>query len=34
MKRRQHPKVAGYVVQLMNLLQIEQAAAKSKQRGL
>ena len=27
MKRRQHPKVAGYIVQLMNLLQIEQAAA-------
>jgi NitT/TauT family transport system ATP-binding protein len=27
MKRRQHPKVANYVVQLMNLLQIEQAAA-------
>jgi len=27
MKRRQHPKVATYVVQLMNLLQIEQAAA-------
>jgi NitT/TauT family transport system ATP-binding protein len=27
MKRRQHPKVAAYVVQLMNLLQIEQAAA-------
>jgi len=27
MKRRQHPKVATYIVQLMNLLQIEQAAA-------
>jgi NitT/TauT family transport system ATP-binding protein len=27
MKRRQHPKVAAYVVQLMKLLQIEQAAA-------
>jgi NitT/TauT family transport system ATP-binding protein len=27
MKRRQHPRVASYVVQLMNLLQIEQAAA-------
>ena len=27
MRRRQHPKVAAYVVQLMNLLQIEQAAA-------
>ena len=27
MKRRQHPKVGGFVVQLMNLLQIEQAAA-------
>jgi NitT/TauT family transport system ATP-binding protein len=27
MKRRQHPKVAAYIVQLMNLLQIEQAAA-------
>ncbi|MFO1158620.1 MAG: ABC transporter ATP-binding protein [Reyranellaceae bacterium] len=27
MKRRQHPKVASYVVQLMNLLQIDQAAA-------
>jgi NitT/TauT family transport system ATP-binding protein len=27
MTRRQHPRVAGYVVQLMNLLQIDQAAA-------
>jgi NitT/TauT family transport system ATP-binding protein len=27
MKRRQHPMVANYVVRLMNLLQIEQAAA-------
>jgi NitT/TauT family transport system ATP-binding protein len=27
MKRRQHPKVGAYVVELMNLLQIEQAAA-------
>jgi NitT/TauT family transport system ATP-binding protein len=27
MKRRQHPKVAAYIVRLMNLLQIDQAAA-------
>jgi NitT/TauT family transport system ATP-binding protein len=27
MKRRQHPRVAGYVVQLMNLLHVEDAAA-------
>jgi NitT/TauT family transport system ATP-binding protein len=27
MKRRQHPRIAEYVVRLMGLLQIEQAAA-------
>ena len=27
MKRRQHPKVAAYITRLMNLLQIDQAAA-------
>jgi NitT/TauT family transport system ATP-binding protein len=27
MKRRQHPKVGDYVVRLMNLLHVEQAAA-------